>query len=138
MAEDCCKTTEDGVTYCALPGTAQGKIENQVLMQPKNKASTFWHKIRGGAMFVVACLLSPCCTPLFVPLGLALVAGTPFAVWASLNVGWIYGGLTLLSIVSFVLGWRWLQTKKSVAPTPQITPANLPPNLSKAVESKGA
>lgn len=70
-----------------------------------------WKKIRSGFMFVIACIASPCCTPLIVPLGLALLAGTPIAVWASANLGWVYGGLTLLSIVSFVLGFRWINQK---------------------------
>lgn len=67
-----------------------------------------WKKIRSGFMFVVACIASPCCTPLIVPLGLALLAGTPVAVWASAHLGWVYGGLTLLSVVSLVLGLRWM------------------------------
>ena len=73
-----------------------------------------WKKIRSGVMFIIACVASPCCTPLIVPLGLALLAGTPVAVWASANLGWVYGGLTLLSIVSFVLGFRWLNAKADV------------------------
>jgi hypothetical protein len=51
-----------------------------------------WKKIRSGIMFVIACVASPCCTPLIVPLGLALLAGTPFAIWASAHLGWVYGG----------------------------------------------
>jgi predicted MFS family arabinose efflux permease len=51
-------------------------------------------------------------------LGLALLAGTPLAVWLSANIGWVYGGLTLLSIISFVLGFRWVgqktETKRSI------------------------
>jgi len=70
-----------------------------------------WLKIRSGFMFLIACIASPCCTPLIVPLGLALLAGTPFAVWASANLGWVYGGLTLLSIVSLILGLRWMNGK---------------------------
>jgi hypothetical protein len=70
-----------------------------------------WKKIRSGVMFVLACVASPCCTPLIVPLGLALLAGTPVAIWASAHLGWVYGGLTLLSIVSFVLGLRWMKQK---------------------------
>ncbi len=70
-----------------------------------------WQKIRSGVMFIIACVASPCCTPLIVPIGLALLAGTPFAVWASANLGWVYGGLTLLSVVSFVLAFRWLGQK---------------------------
>jgi membrane protein implicated in regulation of membrane protease activity len=67
-----------------------------------------WKKIRSSVMFVIACIASPCCTPLIVPIGLALLAGTPVAVWASANLGWVYGGLTLLSVISLVLGLRWM------------------------------
>lgn len=70
-----------------------------------------WQKIRSGGMFGIACVASPCCTPLFVPLGLSLLAGTPIAVWLSANLGWVYGGLTLISIVSFVLAFRWMGQK---------------------------
>ena len=74
--------------------------------------NTLWKKIRSGLMFGVACITSPCCTPLIVPLGLALLAGTPIALWLlSANIGWIYGGLTLVSIASFVLGFRWMGQK---------------------------
>ncbi len=67
-----------------------------------------WKKIRSGLVFGVACIASPCCTPLILPLGLALLAGTPVAIWASANLGWVYGGLTLISIASFVLAYRWM------------------------------
>jgi len=81
-------------------------FQKQILR--RNKEMTMWKKIRSGLMFAIACVASPCCTPLIVPLGLALLAGTPIAVWASANLGWVYGALTLLSIVSLVLGFRWL------------------------------
>lgn len=61
-------------------------------------------------MFAVACIASPCCTPLIVPLGIALLAGTPVAAWLTAYLGWVYGGLTLLSVVSLVLGFRWMNT----------------------------
>ena len=70
-----------------------------------------WKKIRSGVMFGVACITSPCCTPIIVPIALALLAGTPVAVLLSANVGWVYGGLTLLSIISLVLGFRWMGQK---------------------------
>lgn len=54
----------------------------------------------------LACITSPCCTPLIVPLGLVLIAGTPLAAWLTQYIGWVYGGLTLVSIISLVLGWR--------------------------------
>lgn len=70
-----------------------------------------WKKIRSGLMFGVACITSPYCAPLIVPLGLALLAGTSIALWLSANIGWIYGGLTLVSIASLVLGFRWMGQK---------------------------
>jgi len=70
-----------------------------------------WKKIRSGVMFAIACVASPCCTPLVLPLGLALLAGTPVALWLSANIGWVYGALTLVSLISFVLGFRWLGQK---------------------------
>jgi len=69
-----------------------------------------WQKMRGGVMFAVACITSPCCTPLLVPIFLALMTGTPLAAWLGQNLGWVYGGLTLMSAVSFVIGLRWLNT----------------------------
>lgn len=84
-----------------------------------------WKKVRSVFAFGVACIASPCCTPLIVPLGLALLAGTPVAVWASANLGWVYGGLTLLSVISLVLGLRWMgqkSTSKSSEPTSRIEP----------------
>ena len=70
-----------------------------------------WQKISTGVMFGVACITSSCCTPIIVPIGLALLAGTPVAVWISANVVWVYGGLTLLSVISLVLGFRWMGQK---------------------------
>jgi membrane protein implicated in regulation of membrane protease activity len=66
-----------------------------------------WHRVRSGLAFLVACFLSPCCAPLIVPLALALLAGTPAAVWLSANLGLVYGAMTALSIVSLVLAVRW-------------------------------
>jgi membrane protein implicated in regulation of membrane protease activity len=87
-----------------------------------------WQKIRSGFMFVVACVASPCCTPIIVPIGIALLAGTPFAIWASANLGWVYGGLTLLSIISLVLGLRWMrQNSDSKHPTGKGSRASIQP-----------
>lgn len=100
-----------------------------------------WQKIRGGILFGVACLTSPCCTPLYIPVALALLAGTPAAVWLGHNLGWVYGGLTLVSIISFVIVFRWLRqndsrqkptqvqpTQKSRTSEPLITPPTQPQN----------
>jgi predicted MFS family arabinose efflux permease len=72
-----------------------------------------WKKIRSGLMFGVACITSPCCTPIIVPIVLALLAGTPLAVWLSAYISWVYGGLTLLSVISLVLGFRWMGHKNA-------------------------
>ena len=89
-----------------------------------------WKKVRAGLMFGVACITSPCCTPLIVPL---ILAGTPAAVWLGQNVGWVYGGLTLISVASLVLGLRWMNRRSSTSgstsklPTPvEITHSNEP------------
>ena len=80
---------------------------------PHDEQKSLWQKVRGGVMFGVACIASPCCTPLMVPVILSLLAGTPIAVLLGQNLGWVYGGLTLLSGVSFVLGWRWMGKNSS-------------------------
>ena len=80
-----------------------------------------WKKIRSAVAFGLACIASPCCTPLIVPLGLALLAGTPIAVWASANLGWVYGGLTLVSIGIFVLAYRWMGHANASALKPKAT-----------------
>lgn len=88
-------------------------IESHYVAQPPptltaTEHKTVWQRIRTGLMFAVACIASPCCTPLIVPLVLALLAGTPLAAWLGSNLGWVYGGLTLISMVSFVMAFRWL------------------------------
>ncbi len=74
-----------------------------------------WEKIRAVVMFGIACITSPCFTPLIVPLVLVLLAGTPAALWISQNVGWVYGGLTLISAISLIFGVRWMRQKSSRA-----------------------
>ena len=121
MSEDCCDTTAEGNTFCVASGPEKQtgcscslKLnENvQAAAVSAQTATGFWPKIRGGLIFVVACLTSPCCTPLYVPLGLALLAGTPAAAWLAYHLSWVYGALTLVSIISFILGWRWLWRKE--------------------------
>lgn len=112
MSETTCGTTTDGHPICARPApgaaSACGCNSNVSLAQPAQKKSeSAWAKIRGGVMFGVACVTSPCCTPLIVPVALVLLAGTPIAVWLSANLGWVYGGLTLVSAISLVLAVRW-------------------------------
>lgn len=109
MAEDCCHTAEDGSISCTVPAA--------------NTDKKLWPKIRSGVMFGIACITSPCCTPLIVPLGLGLLAGTPAAVWLSNYIGWLYAGLTLLSILSLIVGLRWARQKTS---SPTLPPATQP------------
>ena len=132
MSDYCGSVTENGAVVC-VPGACScssdaksnepislslaSVSENKNIVSPKiiqlknNQEKAMWKKIRSALAFGVACIASPCCTPLIVPLGLALLAGTPVAVWLSANVGWVYGGLTLISIASFVLAYRWMGQK---------------------------
>ena len=68
----------------------------------------FWQKIRSGVMFVASVITCPCHLPIVLPLVLVLLAGTPAAVWITQNVGWVYGGMTILFFVSLALGFRWM------------------------------
>jgi hypothetical protein len=103
----------------SLPTCNESKeaASNKTVTFNKNQESTMWKKIRSGVMFGVACIASPCCTPILVPIAIALLAGTPVAVWLSANLGWIYGGLTVLSIISLVLGFRWMRQKSGSKPS---------------------
>lgn len=69
-----------------------------------------WHSMHSGILFALACLTSPCCTPLIVPLGLSLLAGTPAALWLTQHGGWVYGVLTGISLLSAVLGLYGMRT----------------------------
>jgi hypothetical protein len=80
---------------------------------------------RGIVLFGVGCLTSPCCTPLIVPIVLVLLAGTPVALWISQHLGWVYGGLTIVSVISFALAIRWLGRRKS-SPASHIRPSDIP------------
>lgn len=132
MSDHCGSVTTEGAAVCvpgacscsteaessvpilwSLPAVNENKnIDSQKITQFNNhQEKTMWQKIRSGVMFGVACITSPCCTPIIVPIGLALLAGTPVAVWLSANIGWVYGGLTMLSVVSLVLGFRWMGQK---------------------------
>jgi hypothetical protein len=82
-----------------------------------------WKKVRAAVMFGIACLTSPCCTPLIVPLLIGLLAGTPAAVWITHNVGLIYGLLTLISVISLILALRWMNKRQSSQPA-AIQPSN--------------
>lgn len=64
--------------------------------------------LRGMVAFGAACATSPCCTPFLVPIILTVLAGTPVAFGITHNFVWVYGGLTAVSIIGFVLAYRWL------------------------------
>ena len=100
----CCATTEDGGEICTLPASREpaAKVEDE----PR---SSLWKRTRGAGMFAVACITSPCCTPLIVPVVLGMLAGTPAAAWMGANLGWVFGGLTLISAGSLVLAFRWMR-----------------------------
>jgi hypothetical protein len=123
---DCCSTAADGSAVCIVPqnGVKADCACNTVSIQQIDVVQTdelpkqtvhnpVWGNIRGGLLFAIACITSPCCTPLLVPLVLWLFAGTPVAVWLGHNLGWVYGGLTLVSIASFVMLWRWLNKRNT-------------------------
>ncbi len=63
-------------------------------------------KFGRGLLFALACAFSPCCTPIIVPIALALLAGSPLALWMGANLGWVYGLLTAVSVVSLALALR--------------------------------
>ena len=65
-----------------------------------------WQKIQSGVMFVLFAITCPCYLPIVLPLALALLAGTPAAVWITQNVSWVYGGMTILFPVSLAFGLR--------------------------------
>jgi predicted MFS family arabinose efflux permease len=48
---------------------------------------------------------------LFVPVGIALLAGTPLAVWLTPHVGWVYAALTIISVLSVLLAFIALHRK---------------------------
>ena len=87
----------------------------------------FWQKIRSGVMFTASLITCPCHLPIVLPLALALLAGTPAAVWITQNVGWVYGTMALLFFVSVALGFRSI-SQPAAECEPQLTiPINKPP-----------
>lgn len=107
---DCCRTTDDGGVICLTPAGMAAEKSGAV----EQEREGMWKRVRGGLALGVACLASPCCTPLIVPVALSLIAGTPLAVLLSQYIGLVYGGLTLLSFVSFVLAWRWMKFNQPI------------------------
>ena len=66
-----------------------------------------WQKIRSGVMFAASVITCPCHLPIVLPLVLALLAGTPAVVWLTQHVGWVYGILTGVFLISLALGFVW-------------------------------
>ena len=77
----------------------------------RNQRGSGWLRIRSGLAFALACVLSPCCAPLIVMVIMAGLAGTPLAVWVGAHLGWLYGALTLASVLSLALGVRWARNR---------------------------
>jgi hypothetical protein len=120
MSEQTCTTT-DGLATCR-PATStdpgcgcSSSTETQVSPTPA-KFEPKTNSIQSVVLLGVACLTSPCCVPLIVPIILGLLAGTPLAVWLTAHSGWLYGGLTLISAVSFFLAWRLTLQKTGANP----------------------
>ena len=86
----------------------------------------FWQKIRSGVMFAASVITCPCHLLIVLPLVLALLAGTPAAVWIIQNVGWFYGGMTLLFFVSLALGFRWMSQPAAECEPRLVHPINKP------------
>lgn len=124
MIDHCGTVTEEGNAVC-IPGScscSQEQTQAEPALEPELVVSQNeiqqpgrWLTVRSGLLFGIACLTSPCCTPLIVPLVLAFLAGTPAALWLSARLGWVYGVLTIVSILSFVLGIRWTLKKQDAA-----------------------
>lgn len=123
MADSSCTTT-DGNVMCGLPDangvsacgcsqpTTTKTAQTTILETARTDSAETKRDVPSLVAFIVGCVASPCCTPLYVPLVLFVFAGTPVAAWLGANVGWVYGVLTLLSVVSFGLA-LWWRTQKT-------------------------
>ena len=118
MSKQSC-TTNDGLAACQ-PATSSdagcdcsSSSKDQVL-QAATKLDPKTKSIQSAILLGVACLTSPCCVPLIAPIILGLLSGTPLALWFTSHMGWMYGGLTLISAISFLLVWRYAFQKSSL------------------------
>jgi hypothetical protein len=103
MSESCCRTTEDGSAVCDISDSGERNcsyptspiidLSSAGNLTDRPETVSRWRQIRGAVMFGVACIASPCCTPLILPIVIALLAGTPAAGWMTQNLGMVYGGL---------------------------------------------
>ena len=119
-----CCATDDGSAVCLVPQSGQqcGCAElksSPILVVPRRLhhdpspagQHELWMTARSSLLFVLGCLTSPCCTPVLVPIGLALLAGTPVAVFLTQYLGWVYGVLTVVSVGSFLLTFLVLRRR---------------------------
>lgn len=74
-----------------------------------------WKKIRTGTMFVIAFIACPCHLPITLPLLLAILAGSPLAVWIAQHKGWLYGIMAVVFIASLAFGFSWIGSSKKYA-----------------------
>jgi hypothetical protein len=115
MSEQTCTTT-DGLAVCTPAtssdpgcGCSSANQTKQPNLEPQKP-----NAVVSAVLLGVACLTSPCCVPLIAPIILGLLAGTPLAFWFTSHMGWMYGGLTLISAISFLLLWRYAFQKSSL------------------------
>lgn len=124
MGNSSCTTT-DGSVMCGLPdangvsacGCSQPTAKNfspiTIVETLRADPTESKRDVQSIVAFAIGCVTSPCCTLLYVPLVLLVFAGTPIAVWLGANLGWVYGALTLLSVLSFGLA-LWWRAKKPI------------------------
>lgn len=67
-----------------------------------------WNHIRSGMMGALAVISCPCHLPLVLPIVLSILAGTPISIWITQHVGWVYGGMAIVFLVSLLLTLRWM------------------------------
>lgn len=116
MLEQSC-TTKDGLTACQPSTSSDAGCGCASANQTKPPDKTEPQKsssVTSAVLLGVACLTSPCCVPLIAPIILGLLAGTPLALWFASHMAWMYGGLTLISVISFLLLWRYAFQKSSL------------------------
>ena len=110
-------TTKDGLAACQ-PATSSdagcGCSSSQKTKKSNNLEPKKPNSVISAILLGVACLTSPCCVPLIAPIILGLLAGTPLALWFTSHMGWMYGGLTLISAIGFLLLWRYAFQKSSL------------------------
>jgi hypothetical protein len=105
------KTVTCTCTGKKAEGLGERPLEtNSAQLAPGRSLSGLWQQGRSALMLGIACLTSPCCTPILVSMALTLLAGTPAAVWIGQYTWWVYSTFTLVSLVSLVVGVRWFRT----------------------------